>query len=107
MSEWTKLPAIEEGCIKGCLNCGVRHSILPMDAIIAVGFGSADVTRDGAWIMGEQGDEYPTVADAEKAAAADPNHDWRISYVAPLYESEYQRQGDAHWVLVSKGRGFA
>jgi hypothetical protein len=40
-------------------------------------------------------------------AAADPDHDWRIYFYAPLYEAEYQRQGDGCWVLIKKGEGFA
>jgi len=51
--------------------------------------------------------EYWQCSDAEERAAKDPDHDWRISFVAPLYEACYQRQGDKHWVLVSKGEGFA
>lgn len=30
-----------------------------------------------------------------------------LPFIAPLYESEYQRQGDGVWVLVRKGMGFA
>ena len=51
--------------------------------------------------------EFWTVADVEKLAAADPDHDWRIAFHAPLYSAVYQRQGDAAWVLVEKGHGFA
>ena len=80
--------------------------------MIAVGFGSAGYSRDGVqlWDEGttEEGEEkLPTVADVEELAKADPDHDWRIFFFAPLYESEYQRQGDGVWVLVRKGMGFA
>lgn len=106
---WEKLPPIEGGS-KGCLCCGAMHQALPLHSVIAVGFGDATVTRDGEPIYDEQlvsEDQFWTCADAEKAAADDPDHDWRISYYAPLYEAIYQRQGEGHWVLVQKGMGFA
>ena len=84
-----------------------------MDRTIAVGFGDAGYTKDGKHVWsegsagGEEGEEGPTVGDVEAHAAADPNHDWRIYFYGPLYEAEYQRQGDGVWVLVSKGMGFA
>jgi len=106
---WLK-PAIEGGT-KGCLCCGAMHKALPLEAIIAVGFGSAFCTKDGAPIYDEQDtpdDELnKTCADMELLAAADPEHDWLISYYAPLYEAVYQRHGPEHWVLVEKGQGFA
>lgn len=108
-ASWLK-PAIEGGT-KGCLCCGSMHQALPLDAAIAVGFGSASCTKDGAFVYDEQetpeGDEYKTCGDMEKLAATDPDHDWQISYYAPLYEAVYQRHGENHWVLIEKGEGFA
>lgn len=111
---WTKLPGIEGGH-GGCLNCGFQHAILPMNSIIAVGFGSATLEKGDQLIYDENGygqehenaDGFVTVAKAEELAKADPDHDWRIHLVAPLSERHYQRQGDAHWVLYEKGDGFA
>ena len=103
-----KLPAIE-GSI-ACLTCGCgARSDLPMDRMIAVGFGCAGYQRDGEtlWQEGSQEDNFPTVQTVEDMAAKDPDHDWRIFFAAPLYEAEYQRQGDGVWVLVKKGPGFA
>jgi hypothetical protein len=108
---FTKLPAIE-GSV-ACLTCGCgAHDTFSMESIIAAGFGSATVTKDGECVYDENetahaGREYWSGTDAEKAAAADPDHDWRISIIAPLYDAEYQRQGPSHWVLVAKGQGFA
>ena len=106
---WTKLPPVEGRM--HCLNCGSQHETLPMGAIIAVGFGSATVSRDGLGVYDEGAcaseDDYWTVSRAEFVAASDPDHDWRIEYYGPLSESEYQRQGEAHWVLVRTGDGFA
>lgn len=108
---WEKLKPIEGG-LGGCLHCGYQHEVLPMDAYIGVGFGSAGVTKDGKGVWDEQEaggdfDDCWTVAKAEELAAADPDHDWRIYLVAPLSERHYQRQGDKHWVLYEKGEGFA
>lgn len=111
---WEKLKPIEGG-LGGCLHCGYQHDVLPMDAIIAVGFGSATLTKGKELIYDESGhgkehedaEGWMTAAKAEELAAADPDHDWRIGLVAPLSERHYQRQGDAHWVLYEKGEGFA
>lgn len=109
-----KLPAIEGGS-GGCTQCGYQHAILPMDAMIAVGFGEASVTKDGEEVWSElhnandaeSWDDFWTTAKAEEEARKDPDHDWRIHLVAPLSERHYQRQGEDHWVLYEKGIGFA
>ena len=107
--EWTKLPAIE-GSI-ACLTCGCgTKTDLHMDSHICVGFGSAGYSKDGETLWQEQAEEYdetPKVQSVEDMAKKDPDHDWRIFFYAPLYEFEYQRQGDGIWVLVRKGMGFA
>jgi hypothetical protein len=108
---WQKLPAVE-GSV-ACLTCGCgARGDLHMDRHIAVGFGSAGYSKDGAiqWDESMIGDEYegaPMVCEVEAIAAADPDHDWRIYFMAPLYEAEYQRQGPYLWVLIRKGEGFA
>lgn len=85
--------------------------MFPADGLIAVGFGMASVTRDGVEVYSEpQGDDrenYWTGADAERAAAADPDHDWRIQKYAPLYDAVYQRHAEGQWVLIERGMGFA
>lgn len=110
MSNWTKMPAIQSNGL-ACLCCGTPTSMFPMDGWIAVGFGAAGVTRDGEEVYSEnQHDEDATVwtgEDAEKAALADPDHDWRIYKHAPLYDAVYQRHGDGQWVLIERGEGFA
>jgi hypothetical protein len=87
------------------------HSALPLESIIAVGFGSANCTKDNEFVYDEQdtpdGGDYATCGDMEKLAAADPDHDWQIAFYAPLYEAVYQRHGNNHWVLIQKGNGFA
>ena len=104
------LPAVE-GSV-ACLTCGCgAWSDLSPGRMIAVGFGSAGYSRDGVIIWEESqepdAEEFPTVASVEALAKDDPDHDWRIFFFAPLYESEYQRQGEDKWVLIRKGEGFA
>ena len=92
------------------MNQPLSETQIQMDRIIAVGFGAAGVTKDGDSVYDEQqvdDENYWTIADAEKAAQADPDHDWRIFFFAPLYEATYQRQGQGRWMLIEKGRCFA
>ena len=105
---YEKLPGIEGGH-GGCLCCGYQHEHLPLDAVIAVGFGSACVTKDGALVFDEMDspDEFKDLSVFEAMAKQDPDHDWRVHLVAPLSERHYQRQGEDLWVLYEKGMGFA
>lgn len=105
-----KLPGIK-GSV-ACLTCGCgSHATLPMDALLAVGFGDVNVTRDDEHVYSEnehqKDEQFWTAKDAEAFAAKDPDHDWRIHFYAPLYEAHYQRQSENHWVLYEKGIGFA
>lgn len=106
-----RLPAVA-GSVT-CLTCGCgARTDLGMDRHICVGFGDAGYSRDGEtlWSEANEGCEFedaPTVAKVEALAAADPDHDWRIYFYAPMYSAEYQRQGEGAWVLVKKDMGFA
>ena len=86
-NEWTKEPRIE-GKLGGCLNCGVRPSLFPLDGVIAVGFGYAVLTCDGSVIYEEplEGEDlvYMTGEQAEGLAVKDPYHDWRIILEGPI-----------------------
>lgn len=115
---FTKLPALtaeQAGLRSGCLTCGPQPITLHMDAVIAVGFGDARVTRDGELVWSEHRNCDPalewadiwTTRQAEEAAAADPDHDWRINFEGPLSNAAYQRHAPEQWVLVEKGMGFA
>ena len=65
------------------------------------------MTRDDDTIwQGDSGTE--TIGRIEEdQAAADPDHDWRVHFHAPLSERTYQRHGPEEWVLVETGPGFA
>lgn len=108
---WTKLPAVPPQLKSGCLHCGMMEEHLPLDSRIAVGFGIANLNKDGEIIWQESSeldyDQCMSVQEAETIAIADPDHDWRIEMIGPLSEREYQRQGDALWVLIRTGMGFA
>lgn len=94
-----------------CLNCPPIETTLGMDRTIAVGFGQAFVAKDDETVFVETPDtefeECWTVAQAEAAAAADPDHDWRIVLDGPMHGETYQRQGEGRWVLVESNDGFA
>lgn len=103
-----------EGKHIGCLHCGGNHDVFPMDKRIAVGFGTAMLTKNGNPVWDEMDlpedatwDQYMSGAQAEELAKKEPDEDWRIIIIGPLKEGEWQRQGDAHWVLYREGLGFA
>jgi len=107
---YEKLPALD-GRDNPCACCPPIPAVAPLDKIIAVGFGTACVTRDGELVLdGErwhENDGWLRFADAEAQAALDPDHDWRVVLHGPLHGETYQRQGEDRWVLVEKNEGFA
>lgn len=106
MTTWDKLPAYQGAHHKGCLHCGQLHDALPINSVLAVGFGVVQVTRDGVTVWSGD-DEHVWLRRFENRAAQDPDHDWRVWFNAPLWDATYQRHGNQHWVLVEKGIGFA
>jgi hypothetical protein len=91
----------------GCLCCGSLDDVFGMSEIIAVGFGSASLTCDGepVWSEGDT-DADMTGEEAEAIAAANPDHDWRISLHGPLRGRVFQRHEPNRWVLIEQDRGF-
>jgi hypothetical protein len=65
----------------GCLNCGYQFDVLPMDAVIAVGFGYAAVTKNGkevydeSKVCRENWDSAWNTQKAEEEARKDPDND--------------------------------
>jgi hypothetical protein len=104
---WTKLPAIDP--IQHCNICPPRPRTIPLDAFVHPGFGVATVHAEDTPGIGQDMGENATVQDVEDYADAHggSEHDWRLVIDAPLYEAEYQRQGEGVWVLVRRGDGFA
>ena len=104
---WQKLPALD-GRPNPCGCCPPIPVRAHMDKTIAVGFGSAVVTRDGDVMLdGEHADDWISFADAEALAMDDPDHDWRVELYGPLHGEVYQRHAPGEWMLVEKNEGFA
>ena len=108
---FAKLPALE-GHPNGCLHCPPILAKASMEKDIAVGFGTAGLSRDDDIVIDgerafQRGERVPTFADAEALAIADPDHDWRVTLHGPLHGETYQRQGVGEWVLVESNEGFA
>lgn len=110
---WTKQPGIESKDVKfGCACCPVPTIVASLDKTIAVGFGSANCTKDGEEIYdGERdyqdGKEPKTIGDMETLAKADPDHDWQVTFYGPLHGETYQRHAEDTWVMIESNMGFA
>lgn len=105
---WEKLPPIK-GQVT-CFTCGTDAVHLEMGDVIAVGFGAVSITRDQGSVDGfDSNDEQMCIEvdKAERFAASDPDHDWRLSAFGPMSTRVYQRQGPGLWVLVEQEVGFA
>ena len=114
---YEKLPPIKGG-VQGCLNCGFVPDTLPMDAVIAVGFGYAAVTKNGKEVYDENeipqekwdnAKEYEevfwTTQDAERPPLFEPDADWRIHLVGPLSERHFSGRAGL-WYCIRRGKGF-
>lgn len=101
-----------EGGLNPCLNCPPIPSVAQMDKLIAIGFGTAEVRRNGKMVIdgekeAQEHDRWVTFEDAEQAAEKYPSHDWTVVLHGPLHGETYQRQGPRNWVLVERNEGFA
>lgn len=106
---WEKLQPLADSQIHtGCLNCSTVARVAPLSMLIAVGFGAAFATKDGELVYEQQqGMPDLTVADIERMAVDDPNHDWRIEKHGPMHGETFQRQGPGNWVCIESNEGFA
>lgn len=95
-----------EGQLQGCLRAGFAENVLPMNAMLAVGFGLVDVRVGKVSLWGGDQMGY-RVSRVEKLAAKHPKLDWRIVFDGPLSGKAYQRVGPKRWVLVEQNGGFA
>jgi len=83
-----------------------------MHMMIAVGFGTAIVTKDNKEVYDGEADwinnnEPKCVSDIEAMAKNDPDHDWRIIKYGPLHGETFQRHADDTWVCIESNMGFA
>lgn len=116
-TNWAQIKPLDEDKIFiGSLTCSSACRIAPMDMELAVGFGETIVTKDNELIYSECDQRHSkgptwTVGDAEKLAAADPDHDWRIQKDGPLHGETFQRHHKGRykgqWVCIESNRGFA
>lgn len=112
-SNWAQVKPLEEKQIYiGCSCCSSACRIAHPGLVIGVGFGSATVTRGNQLVYSEQdSEECWTIEDAEKLAAADPDHDWRITKDGPLHGETFQRHAKGkyagQWVCIESNQGFA
>jgi hypothetical protein len=95
-----------KGGTKGCLNCGRVEDCLPMDGMLAVGFGSVTVTNSKR-VVWSGDDPNKTVKEIEAMAQKEPDDNWRIRFDSPLWSGVYQRHGKEKWCLIEQGMGFA
>ena len=87
-----------------------QDRFLAPETTISVGIGYASLTRDGQTVYEEDctGVHEPmTVAQAEKMARREADHDWRIHLVAQLEDRHYRRVGPARWVIYERGYGMS
>jgi len=110
---WKKIKPLEKPPESGCLNCGSKPSVLPMNWIL-IFYGSCVLTKDkkSIWDMpfGQGEGKYEnkpwTLQKLENIAKKDPEHDWRLSIDIPLWSGVWQRQGDKQWVAIENGMGL-
>ncbi|MCB1719526.1 MAG: hypothetical protein KDK05_30690, partial [Candidatus Competibacteraceae bacterium] len=87
---WTKEKPYEGTIVQGCLCCPSVLPVACLDTVVAVGFGIAQITKDGEVIFDEMEaqdtpwDEFPTLRKFEEMAKVDPDHDWRMNLFGPL-----------------------
>ncbi len=98
---------------RGCLCCAPIEAKAPMGMLIGVGFGQAQVLKDGVVVFDENEvpveteEDYHYLYEFEDMALLDPDHDWRVILHAPLRSREYQRHDVGTWMLIKSGEGFA
>ena len=83
------------------------RQLLPLTAVLAVGFGFVEVTRDGEGVW-HGDDEHVWLRRFERRAAAEEGqHIWKVRFVGPMLEALYERRGPGEWELTETGMGFA
>lgn len=96
--KWEKLPPIKDEDIHiGCLNCSTATPEASMDMMIAVGFGTAMITKNGELFYDGEKDyhdngEPKRLKEIEEIAAKDPDNDWRFIKHGPMHGETFQRQ---------------
>ena len=112
--KWWVEPLTNENLIHhGCLNCGGTNRVLDMTTALYNSFGGWCITKDRKLYFQEDSqvekswEMNKTLAEIEKEAKKDPEHDWRAQFDLPLRGGEYQRHYDEGWILIESNQGFA
>lgn len=83
-------------------------SVAPLDMFIAVGFGEAQILKNGEIVFDENNfDDYHQLSEFEEMAKLEPDAEWICLLNAPCYSSKWQRQSEGIWVCIETGTGFA
>lgn len=116
-SKWAQVEPLAQDRINvGCPCCSSAGRVAHLDRVLAVGFGDVTVSKDGEYLYSEiqqthADKDYWTMRDAEKLAAEDPDHDWRVAFYGPLHGETYQRHNSGRWagqwVCIESNEGFA
>jgi hypothetical protein len=89
-----------------------------LDRVIAVGFGSATVCRDGVCVIDGEREKrrslltrggFVTLRKVEKyiRRMRQGHRRWAAEMRAPLWDATWERQRPGKWVCVDAGEGFA
>lgn len=89
-----------------------------LDRVIAVGFGSATVRRDGVCVIDGEREKrrslltrggFVTLRKVEKyiRRMGQGRRRWTAEMHAPLWSASWERQRPGKWVCVEAGEGFA
>jgi hypothetical protein len=82
-------------------------SICPLDTVIKVGFGTAQITKNGKiYYDGEKDEEDKTLEYFEEVARQETGS-WKLVMEAPLWDAIWERQDINKWVCIKAGQGFA
>ena len=87
---------------------------LHRNILLAVGFGSVDVLRDGAMVFDAErpprkhrsGDGFCRLRHVERLARRRDGL-WEVQFYAPLWSATFRRVARSTWVCVEAGEGFA
>jgi len=104
-----------------CICGGTPKRNFNLCSYICVGFGVAQVTKDGVPVYDEMECErawrtkhphskkwppFWTGARAEREARKDPDHEWIITIYGPLSGAKWKRVSKNTWEIIESNMGF-
>lgn len=83
-------------------------STAPLDMLICVGFGTAQILKDEVIFFDEEmSEEIESLQKFEDIAKESPNSNWQCVMEAPLWDATWERNNKGQWVCIKSGIGFA